>query len=463
MITENRLPPQALDVERSTLAILIMNKKIRRDYYKIIPPDAFYMRAHRIIYSELQKMEEDSKIVDIVTLTNELRNSDKLDDIGTEVYLAEICESFETGYSIPEYFKILMENMISRDISDGISKINGLIYNESKTKPKDLILLLEELKVQAENNCDIAEIQRAKTGCIKSFNDYRDRVVEYKTSGFKNIGVSPGKEWEKFTELYRPAKGMLNIFTGIPGHGKSEFVDAIMINLAIEKGWKWAIFSPENWPLELHAQKLIEKITNQGFFELSAGEFERAYDFLNDHFKIIEPDEDNINVDSIFNLYRECIDKNNIDGCLLDPWNEMDNTPERNENLTNYIGRKLVKIRRFARNNNIYLVLVAHPQKMYRDHKTKKYNVPRLYDISDSANWFNKADNGLCVYRNFSDNTTDVHVQKIKFKIHGEVGCVRFTYDRKTGRYHEYDDMSFDENNQPESEQSELWQDKSFD
>jgi twinkle protein len=103
----------------------------------------------------------------------------------------------------------------------------------------------------------------------------------------------------------------------------------------------------------------------------------------------------------------------------------------------------LGKIRRHARHHDYMMDIIAHPTKIMKDPKTKRYMVPTLYDINGSANWYNKTDNGFCTYRHFGNPqpvpNVEFHIQKIKFKIHGEVGVVQFNYDRESGRLIEHD------------------------
>jgi twinkle protein len=103
---------------------------------------------------------------------------------------------------------------------------------------------------------------------------------------------------------------------------------------------------------------------------------------------------------------------------------------------TEYIGQSLSKIRIFARKNNVAVFVVAHPKSMAKD-ASGNYPVPNPYDISGSANWRNKADNCIAVWRDLADDTQPVaiHIQKIKFKICGKLGVAQLKYDRLTGRY----------------------------
>jgi len=454
----DRIPPQDLATERSVLGTFIITPSAISDYTEILPNSAFYMTANRKIWETLKYMVENDIPIDLLSLSNELLKKDQLEECGGSVYLAELSENIVTTFNLPHHIKTLIEKDILRDIISENSNNSELCFNEN-ISIKELLFRRETFQAATEKKCDNADINRRKIGKVSRFSEYREQIHNYKKKGFQNVGVCPGKLWPKFTLHYRPAKGMLNVFTGIPSHGKSEFVDALMMNLSSELDWKWAIYSPENWPVELHAQKLMEKFIGYGFFDFTEDLFENTLSFIDNHFKIIEPDEDNITVDSILKLFRESIQKDCVDGCIIDPWNELDNTPDKNESLTAFIGRKLGKIRRFARNNSVFMGIVAHPAKMYREKGSKKYNVPRLYDISDSAHWYNKSDNGLTIYRNAGSNIVDVHIQKIKFKVHGQIGCVSFTYDKVSGRYTEYDETVFTHETDG-TYQETMWQNK---
>jgi twinkle protein len=93
------------------------------------------------------------------------------------------------------------------------------------------------------------------------------------------------------------------------------------------------------------------------------------------------------------------------------------------------------KLGMFCENYKLHCFLVAHPTKIMKDKQTGKYEVPNLYNISGSANFFNKTDNGLTVYRDFIDNLTTVHIQKVKFNHWGKVGYSDFQYHLNSGRY----------------------------
>jgi len=106
---------------------------------------------------------------------------------------------------------------------------------------------------------------------------------------------------------------------------------------------------------------------------------------------------------------------------------------------TQYISEELTKIKRFKDRYGVHVFLVAHPTKIKKD-KDGKFDIPSLYDISGSANFFNKCDNGVVLYRNFTTGATDVHVQKIRWSFIGKLGSVEFKYDGLTKRFAEVEE-----------------------
>lgn len=258
-------------------------------------------------------------------------------------------------------------------------------------------------------------------------------------------GCSPG--WISVEKLYTVCKesGELTIVTGIPGHGKSEWLDALLVNLAESEGWNFGVCSPENFPLEYHLSKLAEKFFQAPFREgfknrISKGALPGIQNWLDEHFTFLMPNEDDLTVDEILRLARVLVYRRGIKGLILDPWGEIDHSRPDNISETEYISQSLTKIRRFARNHGCHVWLVAHPFKLQKINDGT-YPVPTPYDISGSAHWRNKADNCIAVWRDTSPGDSifevEIHIQKIRKKHIGRLGMAKLRYEYSTGRYHE--------------------------
>ena len=230
--------------------------------------------------------------------------------------------------------------------------------------------------------------------------------------------------------------GLLAVVTGIPGHGKSCFVDFITTRLNILHGWKTVFFSPENHPIQLHVSKVFSVISGKSFNPkyLSQTEFERVYGYLRENFFWIYPEED-ISIQNILDKAKYLVRKQGIKILVIDPFNKLEYQAEHGESETRYISRFLDKLSVFAKQNDILIILVAHPRKMDKDKDTGYFNKPTLYDISGSATFFDKPDYGIIIFRNFIDKIVEVDVSKVRFRNLGEGGTCELTYNGVNNRY----------------------------
>ncbi len=249
--------------------------------------------------------------------------------------------------------------------------------------------------------------------------------------------------WHSLDQCYTVKQGQMTIVTGIPSHGKSEFIDALMINLAMKDEWRFGVFSPENYPLHAHLAKLAQKHIEKPFSKSYSGhmtrhELETSQHWLHEHFVLIAPPDDELSIDHLLVKAKVAVLRHGIKGLTIDPWNEIDHSRPSGKNETEYISECLTKIRRFARMYNVHVWIVAHPTKLQRD-RDGNYPVPTPYDISGSAHFRNKADNCITVWRDTEDEEklTEIHVQKIRFKEIGKIGMVELRYSIGSGRYYD--------------------------
>ena len=267
---------------------------------------------------------------------------------------------------------------------------------------------------------------------VFSVEDVWNDVLDYWRNGV-STGVTTG--FQTLDEHYTIRPGEMTIWTGYTGHGKSEFLDQLLINLASLHDWNFGICSLENLPIKNHIGKLIAKYNGVAFHGLNSMQEKEVIDgmnFLKKRFRFICPEE--VSLDNLFEIAKQLIARYGIKGFVIDPWNELDHKKPMMQSETEYISEALSRIRRFARDNEIHIWVVAHPTKPI---KGRDLDAPKLYDISGSANWANKADCGISIFRNTRDNNVQVNITKIRFKEIGKPGTVDFDYDIPSGRYSE--------------------------
>lgn len=258
-----------------------------------------------------------------------------------------------------------------------------------------------------------------------------------------NNGLSKGDivGHPTFDNLFSFATSQLTVITGVPTHGKSNWLEHICMRLAANNGWKFGIFSPEHYPLQLHFSVLAEKFIGKTFRGVSKyermnkTELNHAKNFISSRFNWIRPDGDIFTIDGILDAAAGLIKRNGIKGLIIDPYNKI-HAPIGSKSETQYINEFLTKLTIFKQKYDIHIFLVAHPRKMQKK-DNGLYDIPTLYDIAGSANFYNQVDNGITVYRNFETEFTHVYVQKVKFRHIGELGEAIFRYNLQNGRYNE--------------------------
>lgn len=269
-------------------------------------------------------------------------------------------------------------------------------------------------------------------------DDMYETVVDFYENGYP-LGAASGVSPE-FDELLTFYPGQLTIITGIPGSGKSEFVDWLMASISKRHGWDWGICSFECDP-PFHVTKLAEKFTNKSFafrkdptHRMDNDEFEYAIGMVDKYFHFMNLSLVDISIEGLIAKAEEFVLRYGIKGFLFDPWNCIEPKSEGEDN-TSIILQRLNKLIAFLDKYRVHGFLVAHPTKLRKDAQTKKYEIPNLYSISGSAHFFNRTHNGMSIYRDFETNQVDVYVQKVKWSWLGKIGFCSYQFDTFTRKY----------------------------
>lgn len=267
---------------------------------------------------------------------------------------------------------------------------------------------------------------------IYGVQDHWEGMLDILRNGFPR-GWKPRGQFAKLLSFH---PGYKTVITGIPGHGKSEWLDQLLLQLSIDYDLRGGYFTPENWPSELHLIKLVEKIIGKSAWKCNPLELKQAQKFLTDRIFWIYPEE-GYTLDSLLQKVRQAVLKFGINWFVIDPWNKIEH--QYSESETKYISESLDKIANFNQKNGTHSFIVAHPVKMKFNHDKGCYDIPGLYEISGSANFYNKTDIGITVYKEPNEQYRNtIIVQKVKFKYWGEIGQVSVSWNPDNGRYDEY-------------------------
>jgi twinkle protein len=234
-----------------------------------------------------------------------------------------------------------------------------------------------------------------------------------------------GSGWWELDQILKFYLGQFLVVTGIAGHGKSTFVLNALLKLALEKGVGSFLYVPEN---EGHLKEKLRKIwtgSEQAFQHFCRSQCTIQSAVPHQQYEPAHT------IDWVLDRAAWAVAHRSAEIVMVDPWNELDRAREKNELMTDYIGRCLVQIKDFCRSMNAVVIVVAHPTKAIAANGGR---VVSLADIEGSMNWYNKCDNGLIVVRE-TGNAAKVISAKVREIGAGKVGACHFMVDPLTGQF----------------------------
>lgn len=251
-----------------------------------------------------------------------------------------------------------------------------------------------------------------------------------------DLQLEPILNVQSFDEMFGLVEGTWTPITGYPGHGKSSLTLKLIANL-IASGKHVTVGSFETMPKPILERRILAAMCERNEHDPSIWANYQARHLMEERLAIIAntPDEDHeMSLNELLDLCDAAHARFNTDLCVIDPWNEVEHKRNRDESETDYTGRGIRLMKRFCHRTRVPMWVVAHPKKPSTDGHPK--HPPSLYDISGSANWYNKADYGLVVHRpDLTDNLIEVQNTKVRMGLPGKIGRVTMCWNFELSRY----------------------------
>lgn len=350
--------------------------------------------------------------------------------INSEPYLKDV-EKFYIGTDNDEKGDDVAEKIAQRLGRYRCERIKW----ENKDANEDL--LAGVLETSIKNTIDYPV-----SGTIKH-ESLLNNMLELKKNGLPETIKPKNKRFEGLNSIFSILMGQLTVVTGIPSHGKSNFVEDYVLCLSKDYDFKVSLFSPEHNPSEMHAMNLASKILGKNSYTSSDSDVIDYVNWANERIYFTAPDENQEpNWNWLLETFKAQMLRFGINIFVIDAWNKV---VINGKNSLQEITNVLARLTSFAQRNNVHIFLIAHPTKMNKIDGTDKYKVPDLYSVSGSSDFRNQAHNGLCVYRDFDEGITEVYNLKTKFNFQGDIGkSASFKYDLTSSRYNGIENSEFD-------------------
>jgi len=165
-----KIPPQAVDMEEAVLGALMLEQDAIYEICDFLKPDSFYKEAHQIIYKAAIELNTKSNPIDILTITEQLRLSGKLDQIGGPFYIIQLTNSIASASNIEFHSRIIYQKFIQRELIRVSSAIQNMAFDES--------IELEDLIDYSENELYQVTDFNIKKDAVILKEAIRDKIKE---------------------------------------------------------------------------------------------------------------------------------------------------------------------------------------------------------------------------------------------------------------------------------------------
>lgn len=273
-IAVGKTQPSALDMEEAVLGALMLEKDAIEIVLDTLKPEAFYRPAHQKIYAVIKYIAESGEPIDMLTVTQELRNRNEISEIGGAGYIAQLSNKIASAAHIDFHARIIAQKFIQRELIRVTSEIQRQAYDNTL----DVYTLLD----QSEH-----ELFAISSGTIKKeilpipiiLDDAIEKIQEAKHKEFN--GVPSGfASIDKITQGWQA--GDLVIIAARPSMGKTAFTLSMARNMAVDHNQAVAFFSLEMPSVQL-VNRLIVSETEIDHITIKSGKLsDTEWEVLND-------------------------------------------------------------------------------------------------------------------------------------------------------------------------------------
>jgi hypothetical protein len=288
--------------------------------------------------------------------------------------------------------------------------------------------------------------------------DKKKELNELRQKGVRR-GYSTGFPWQVFP--YTVKLGSTTYIASSPGSGKSELVKEVQINLSCLHGFNHVVFTPETGSVQEvfaeYCHSFMGKPYIKGNNSMSDTEQIQAEMFINEHFIIVDPIDEDLTVTDFYNLVDD-IERDTgkkIHTTVIDPWNELTEQliPEDMGREDKYVSRILGMVRKNARRTNRHHFIVTHvrDQGVVIKKGISYYPMPTAREFAGGQSWFRKGNTMIIPWRppyglkdsagnEYLDNELRVKVAKAKPKGVAKKGIFRLFLDTDRYQYYYFDE-----------------------
>jgi replicative DNA helicase len=427
--------PYSQEAEEAALGAILVNPVAYFSIAAFLKADDFFLLRHRYIWESLTRLHERGEPIDYLTVLQELKDTERLVEIGGPSYLTQLINNTENSANGEMYARIVERTSLRRRMMSASDHIKALALNETLTVEQ----------VIAESEAKLFDVtERKNSGQLipihDAVNTYFDRIDYLMSNKNVVLGVPTGfRDMDKLLGGFQ--KSDLIIFAGRPGMGKTSFMLSAALNMA-RLNARIAIFSMEMGADQI-VQRLISmesgintqnlrlgQLTQQEFtrFVHAAGNLSRLNIFIDDTAAM-----------SPLEMRTKCLRlqrEHGLDLIVVDYLQLMNASGMYENNRVQEISYISRAMKELAREFNVPLVSAAQLSRAVEQRQDKR---PQLSDLRESGSIEQDADVVMFLYRDevYNEatefpNQADVIVAKHR---NGPTGTVSLYFEKTLTKF----------------------------
>jgi replicative DNA helicase len=445
---ESRLPPQSVEAEQSVIGGLLLDNSRWDQIADTLTAEDFYRKEHRLIFSAIAALANDSSPADVVTVSEFLEKQHQLNDVGGLAYLSSLANNTPSAANIVAYGNIVRERSIMRQLANAASRIADNVYAPEGRRAGDLLDKAEQiiLEISEQGASRRGGFQPLKSLLVKAV----DRIDTMFHSDSALTGIASG-----FRDLDEMTSGLqasdLVILAGRPSMGKTSLALNVAENAAVGEHKHVALFSME-MPGEQLAMRLLASLGRINGHKVRTGRLDEddwprlmsAMTMLSEA-PIFIDDTPGLSPTELRSRARRLKREHGLDLVVVD-YLQLMQAQEAGENRATEISAITRSLKNLAKELDVPVIAMSQLNRSLEQRPDKR---PVMSALRESGAIEQDADVILFIYRDevYNEDSPDKGTAEIIIgkQRNGPTGKVRLTFLGEYTKFENYIHAGFDE------------------
>lgn len=446
-----KLPPHSLEAEQSVLGGLMLDNERWDNVSERVAGEDFFSRPHRTIFSQMQRLLEQGRPIDLITLSEALETGGELENVGGFAYLAELSKNTPSAANINAYADIVRERAVIRDMISVANEIADAGYDPQGRSSEDLLDLAESRVFQiAENRANKDEGPKGIEAILEETVEKIEKLYAQPHDGV--TGVSSGyQDLDKKTAGLQPSD--LIIVAARPSMGKTTFAMNLCENAAMTEEKPVLIFSLE-MPGNQIMMRMLASLSRVDQTRIRTGQLDdedwarisSTMGILLEKRNMYIDDSSGLTPTEVRSRARRIFREHGGLSLIMIDYLQLMRVPSLSDNRTLEIAEISRSLKALAKELQVPVVALSQLNRSLEQRADKR---PVNSDLRESGSIEQDADLIMFIYRDEvyheSSDLKGVAEIIIGKQRNGPIGTVRLTFNGQWSRFDNYAGPSYDD------------------